>query len=208
MLWWGTHGRLRKRALIQILEMPIFQSALLNSCGKGAISSYKNWAGEPRNSALTTHCPLPRAARDTAGQSLMSWTEGHFSSCETGTFFTLVSILNYFLANKKAHVPSILSLLTIVSSFFCLLGHCYQFCPQFPLHLQPEAFFGAARAVPELAVLFQALSSPVASHISQPCARPCFTLQRASVYSATESVQRKYLTPLYLSLSTFALSKA
>lgn len=65
------------------LEMPIFQSALLNSCGKGAISSYKNWAGEPRNSALTTHCPLPRAARDTAGQSLMSWTEGHFSSCET-----------------------------------------------------------------------------------------------------------------------------
>lgn len=136
---------------------------------------------------------------------LTSWQDGQLSSHNGWAFIILVSGLNYFLANEKVTVAYILSLLIIVSSFFCLLGHRYQLCPPFPLHLWHKAFFGAGAAVPKLALCFRVCSSLVVTHISHPCTWPCIILQCALVYTATESVQRKYLT--HLCLSDSALPK-
>lgn len=139
-LWWGASGSYHKEGLDTGMgDVHLMGSLAALSC-KGDHFFPLKQDREPRNTPLATHCPLLRAASDTRGQSLMSWQEEHFSRHKGWAFTILVSGLNYFLANGEAAVASILSLLIIVSSFFCLLGHCYQLSPRFPLRLRHKAF--------------------------------------------------------------------
>lgn len=147
--------------------------------------------------------PLVRAGSATSEERPALCQEGHCSRQEGWAFIVLLS--GFFPCKQKSHcglhVVSFYSVTTFLLAWALL--------PTLPsVSFTPAtcSFLGAASAVRDLALLSQVFCSLVVAHISQLCAWPCITLWCALVYTATESVHRKYLTPLYHPFSAAALS--
>lgn len=81
MLWWEAPERLHNAGLdTDFGDLPVSLAELLWKRGHFFLLKLGR---ESINCAMATQCPLPRAARDTAGQSLISWKEENFLGYET-----------------------------------------------------------------------------------------------------------------------------